>query len=146
MEPERTGMERVDADRGARRMNVATPPFDTPRQPRILIIEDEAILALILEEYLAESGFEISGVAGRLDMALTLIGRDVSDAAILDANLAGVSSAPAASALTARGVPFVVVSGYSPEQQPDAFSGAVCLQKPCRPDDLIRALRGLLPA
>jgi CheY-like chemotaxis protein len=118
---------------------------ETPRQPRILIIEDEAILALVLEEFLADAGFEIAGIAGRLETALALIQRGVSDAAILDANLAGVSSAPAAMALTARGVPFVVVSGYLPEQQPDAFAGALCLRKPCRPDDLVQALRSLLP-
>jgi DNA-binding response OmpR family regulator len=120
--------------------------LDVPRQSRILIIEDEAILALILEEFLIDAGFEIAGVAGRLETALALIERGVSDAAILDANLAGVSSGPAAVALSARGVPFIVVSGYLPEQQPSSFSGALCLQKPCRPADLIQALRGLLPA
>jgi CheY-like chemotaxis protein len=124
----------------------AAPTVDTTPQPRILVIEDEAILALVLEEFLIDAGFEIAGVAGRLETALALIERDVFDAAILDANLAGVSSGPAAVALAARGIPFVVVSGYAPEQQVGAFSGARCLQKPCRPDDLIQALRDLLPA
>jgi DNA-binding response OmpR family regulator len=118
--------------------------FATPPLPRILIIEDEAILALILEEFLTDAGFEVAGIAGRLEVALALIERGVFDAAIVDANLAGVSSGPAALALSAVGIPFVVVSGYLPEQQPAAFSGALCLQKPCRPDDLIQALRGLL--
>jgi DNA-binding response OmpR family regulator len=118
--------------------------FATLPLPRILIIEDEAILALVLEEFLTDAGFQVAGVAGRLEMALTLIKRGVFDAAIVDANLAGVSSGPAALALAASGIPFVVVSGYLPEQQPGAFSGALCLQKPCRPDDLIQALRGLL--
>jgi CheY-like chemotaxis protein len=123
-----------------------TATVDTIKQPRILLIEDEAILALVLEEFLIEAGFEIAGVAGRLETALALIERDISDAAILDANLAGVNSGPAAVALAARGIPFIVVSGYAPEQQMGAFSGALCLRKPCRPDDLIQALRGLLPA
>jgi DNA-binding response OmpR family regulator len=127
-------------------MSAGTARSDTTRQPRILIIEDEAILALVLEEFLTDAGFEIAGIAGRLETALALIQRGVTDAAILDANLAGVSSAPAAAALTARGVPFVVVSGYLPEQQPGAFAGALCLRKPCRPDDLVRALHSLLPA
>jgi DNA-binding response OmpR family regulator len=127
-------------------MSAHSATFDSPRKARILIIEDEAILALILEEFLEDAGFEIAGVAGRLETALVLIDKDIADAAILDANLAGVSSGPAASALAARGVPFIVVSGYLPEQQPVAFSGAICLQKPCRPDDLVRALHGLLPA
>jgi CheY-like chemotaxis protein len=145
MESVRAGTERVDADRGTEYMNPTTAKSHTIKKRRILIIEDEAILALVLEEFLIDAGFAVAGVAGRLETALALIERGVSDAAILDANLAGVSSAPAASALTARGVPFVIVSGYLPEQQPHAFSGALCLQKPCRPNDLVQALHGLLP-
>ena len=112
--------------------------------PRILIVEDEPILAFALEEYLKSAGFAIAGVAGRLPAALSAIAGLVFDAAVLDANLAGVSAAPAAEALTARGVPFVVVSGYLPEQQQGAFSGGPRLQKPCRPEELERALRGVL--
>jgi len=84
-------------------------------------------------------------VAGRLGAALTLIESSACDAAIVDANLAGVSASPAASALAARGVPFVLLSGYLPEQQQGDFSGAIFLQKPCRADQLIRALRTILP-
>jgi CheY-like chemotaxis protein len=112
---------------------------------RILIVEDEPILAFALEEFLTSAGFEIAGVMGRLPTALDAIENLVFDAALLDANLAGVSAAPAALALKARGVPFVVVSGYLPEQQKSAFSGGPRLQKPCRPDDLLRALLGILP-
>jgi CheY-like chemotaxis protein len=120
---------------------------DSRRNARILIVEDEPVLAFILEELLMDAGFEIAGVAGRLETALAIIERGVLDAAILDANLAGVSAGPAASALAARGLPFIVVSGYLPEQQPRAFfSAALRLQKPYRPDDLIEALRGILPA
>jgi len=126
-------------------MRPDTATLGKPGEARILIVEDEAILALILEEFLIDAGFAIAGVAGRLEPAIELIEHGVIDAAILDANLAGVSSGPAAAALTARGIPFIVVSGYLPEQQPKAFSGAVCLQKPCRPDDLIQALHDLLP-
>ena len=144
MEPERTSEQRIDVSHGAGGMSAGSAALDTALQPRILIVEDEAILALLLEEFLVDAGFEIAGVAGRLETALALIKRGQFDAAILDANLAGVSSGPAASALTEGGVPFIVVSGYLPEQQPDAFSGAVCLQKPCRPDDLIQTLRTIL--
>lgn len=103
------------------------------------------MLAFMLEELLTDAGFEIAGVAMKLEAALAIVARGVCDAALLDANLAGVSSAPAAAALTALGVPFVVLSGYSPEQQKGAFSGALCLQKPCKPERIIQALRGVLP-
>ncbi len=116
----------------------------SPPKTRILIIEDDPTLAFALEEFLIDAGFEIAGVAGRLAKALAMIETGVFDAVILDANLAGVSASPAALALTARGSPFIVISGYSPEQQPGSFSGAIRLQKPCRPEDILRALRGIL--
>ena len=116
----------------------------SPEKLRILIVEDEALIAMTLEGVLVDAGFNVVGMAGRLQTALAFIERDICDAAVLDTNLAGVSAGPAALALMARGIPFIVVSGYLPDQQPAAFSGAVRLQKPCSPDDLIRALRSVL--
>ena len=104
------------------------------------------MLAFAIEELVVESGFVIAGVVGRLGTALAIIESGVCDAAIVDANLNGVSAGPAALALTARGIPFIVLSGYSREQQPSAFAGALHLQKPCRPARLIQALRSILPA
>jgi len=118
---------------------------DTSRKARILIVDDEPMIALTLEELLIDAGFAIAGVAGRLEAALEIIEGDETDAAILDANLAGVSSGPAAIALKARNIPFVVVSGYSREQQSAAFAGAIHLQKPCKPDRLIQVLHDILP-
>jgi DNA-binding NtrC family response regulator len=115
------------------------------RHWRILIVEDEPMLAFALEDLLIEAGFEIAGVAGELATALAIIESVVFDAAILDVNLAGVSAGPAASALTVRGLPFVILSGYSSDQQPSAFSGAPRLQKPCRSDRIIQALHDILP-
>jgi DNA-binding response OmpR family regulator len=119
-----------------------SPDLATPNNEqgaRILLIEDEPILAFALEEFLIGAGFEIAGVAGRLQSALAMIDGGVFDAVILDANLAGVSAAPAATALRELGVPFIVISGYSSDQQHGAFSGALCLQKPCQPADLVSA-------
>jgi len=104
------------------------------------------MLAFALEELLIEAGFEIAGVAGRLEKALAMIKSCVFGAAILDTNLVGVSADPAALALAARGVPFIVLSGYLPDQQQKAFSGALRLQKPCPPERLVQALRSILPA
>ena len=64
--------------------------------------------------------------------------------AILDANLAGTSAAPAAAALSARGLPFIVLSGYAREQLQREFSEAVYVQKPYRVRKLIDALNSLL--
>lgn len=119
-----------------------------PKQSqRVLIVEDEPIIAYAIEELLIESGFEIAGVAQGLEKALAIIASGVCAAAILDTNLAGVSAGPVATALTARGVPFMVLSGYSPAQQAPPFHpGAAHLQKPYAPARLIAALRSIMPA
>jgi DNA-binding response OmpR family regulator len=116
------------------------------KHQRILIVEDEPMLAFAIEDVLIDSGFKIAGVARELATALAIIESGACDAVILDVNLSGVSAAPAASALALRGLPFLILSGYSSEQQPSAFSGAPRLQKPCRPDRMIRALRSILSA
>ncbi len=113
-------------------------------KPRILIVEDEAILAFAVEETVLEGGFEVAGVAGRLETALSMIEGGAFDAAILDTNLAGVSAGPAAVALRTSGRPFVVVSGYLPSQQHEAFRGAPCIQNPYAPQRLIEFLREIL--
>ena len=119
-------------------------PEDKQHRTRVLIVEDEPTIAFALEELCVDAGFEVVGVAGKLDKALALIGSAVFDVAIIDANLAGVSASPAASALTARGIPFIVLSGYSTEQLPDEFLGAHFMKKPYRPPQLIQALRDIV--
>ena len=74
-------------------------PEDKQHRTRVLIVEDEPMIAITLEDLLVEAGFGVVGVAGKLDKALALIGSAVFDVAIVDANLAGVSASPAASAL-----------------------------------------------
>ncbi len=121
------------------------PSPDPPKaKKRVLIVEDEAMIAFMVEESLNEGGFEVAGVAGRLETALTFIELGQFDAAVLDSNLAGVSAGPAAAALRALGRPFVVVSGYLPSQQQEVFVGAPCIQKPYDPQSLIDLLRDIL--
>ena len=122
-----------------------TPAPDT-QTPRILIVDDEPMIAFDLQELIIDAGFASAGVAGRLEAALAVIESGACDAAILDANLGGVSASPAAAALVARGLPFIVLSGYSAWQHQDAFPGAVFLQKPCGPARLIEVLRSILAA
>jgi DNA-binding response OmpR family regulator len=118
---------------------------DKREHARVLIVEDEPMIALTLQDLLVDAGFEIAGVAGKLEKAVALIESGVCDAAIIDANLAGVSASPIASALAARGLPFIVLSGYSPDQLQGAFPGALFFfQKPCRPVQLIRALNNIV--
>ncbi len=102
------------------------------------------MIALELEELLIEAGFKVA-IAGQLEKALALIEHAAFDAAIIDANLAGVSANPLASALTGRGLPFIVLSGYSSEQLQGKFIGALFMQKPFQPAQLIKALNTIVP-
>ena len=102
------------------------------------------MIALTMEDLLVEQGFEVVGVVGKLDKALALIGSVALDAAIVDANLAGVSASPVATALAARGIPFIVLTGYSAEQLDGDLSGAHLMKKPCRPDQLVDTLKSIV--
>jgi DNA-binding response OmpR family regulator len=115
-----------------------------PAEPaRVLIVEDEPLVAENLRADLLDAGFEVAGVAARLENALRLIEDIGFDVAILDANLAGTSAAPAAAALSARGLPFMVLTGYAREQLQREFSDAVYIQKPYRIRKLIDELNSL---
>jgi DNA-binding response OmpR family regulator len=82
---------------------------------RVLIVEDEALIALDLEDALTAAGFEVAGIAKSVAEALTAAERGDFKVAILDAFLSGESSAPIAAILAGSAVPFVVVSGYEAE-------------------------------
>jgi DNA-binding response OmpR family regulator len=122
------------------------PPDSTiyPRPVRVLIVEDEPLVAENLRADLIDEGFEVVGIAARVESALRLIQGMGFDVAILDANLAGVSAAPAAAALSARSLPFLVLSGYAREQLQREFLVAVYVQKPYRIRKLIDELNSLL--
>lgn len=111
-----------------------------PRQIRVLIVEDEPLVAENLRADLVDAGFKSVQVAARVVGALQLIEKTKFDVAVLDANLAGMSSLPVAAALSEGGVPFIVLSGYARGQLQSEFSEAVYVQKPYRTDLLIEAL------
>lgn len=80
---------------------------------RVLIVEDEMLLALDLEEGLRDAGCEVVGPAGSLRAALRLAENSEIDAAILDVNLAGERVFPVAHVLAERGIPFVFATAYA---------------------------------
>ncbi|HVY87198.1 MAG TPA: response regulator [Caulobacterales bacterium] len=79
---------------------------------RILLVEDEFLIAAMAEEMLTDLGAIPVGPAATLDQGLALAAEEMLDGAILDVNLGGARSEPIAAALKARGVPFVVATGY----------------------------------
>ncbi|MGH7100780.1 MAG: response regulator [Acetobacteraceae bacterium] len=97
---------------------------------RILIVEDEALIAMHLEDVLIGLGHHVVGMAARLDDALALARDATLDLAVLDIRLAGGPSFPVADVLRARGIPFFFVSGYGREGLPAEYKAASILSKP----------------
>lgn len=108
---------------------------------RVLIIDDEVLIAFDIQWVLSQAGYEVSEIRTNVGDALESIAKSDFDIAILDANLNGESAEPVAAALARRGIPFVGLSGYSADQRPPSFTGVPFLAKPFLADDLIAELK-----
>ena len=111
---------------------------------RVLIVEDEAIIALAIEDMLEELGCEAAGPALNLGEAQCLAQQERIDAAVLDINLAGRSSEPVARLLHKRGVPFCFSTGYESADVPSGLETVPLLRKPYTSERLGEVLRALL--
>jgi DNA-binding response OmpR family regulator len=113
---------------------------------RILIVEDEPMLAMDLEFLLKRLGCEIAGIASRLDRA-TQMARDLEcDGAVLDLNLDGASAKAVADVLTGRGIPFIFATGYGDRTLGGRFKGVPVVEKPYDPHAIKCALEAVLAA
>lgn len=97
---------------------------------RLLVVEDEALVAMALEDMLDELGCVVVDVAGTLARGVALAAELSIDGAILDINLGGEKVFPVAARLAERGVPFVFCTGYGLAGVPAAFAQAPTLAKP----------------
>lgn len=105
---------------------------------RCLVVEDEFLVAMLLEDTLRDLGFEVLGPVSSCAAALDLI-RSADgglDAAVLDVNLAGERVYPVAEALLERDVPFIFLTGYAGDDLDDRFAGIPIVQKPWLPATL----------
>lgn len=103
------------------------------------------MIRLLLDDMLTDLGYTMAAEAGRLDEALAVAKNGEFDVAILDVNLNGQPISPVVEVLTARGVPFVFVSGYARRGIPEEHSTIPLLQKPFQSDGLARALAAIAP-
>lgn len=112
---------------------------------RILVVEDEMLIALELKTVLERLGCVVLGPVPTVTRATAALGQDRPDAALLDLNLRGEPATPVAAALRAAKVPFVIVSGYSNgrSREPE-LQGAPRMEKPVNHSDLEEALIGVL--
>lgn len=107
----------------------------------ILLVEDEALVAAMLEDMLADFGCILAGAAATLGEALATIESATEiDAAILDVNLGGEKVFPVADILVSRGVPIVFSTAYGTAGLPERYPRARILQKPYRPEALAELL------
>ena len=107
---------------------------------RVLIVEDETLVAMLLEDMLADLGCEIAGSASTVAAALETLDTAAADVAFLDLNLGGESCYPVAEALAARGAAIIFATGYGDARIEDPWRDRPILQKPFGEDQLSRAL------
>lgn len=107
---------------------------------RILIVEDEALVAMLIEDIVLDLGYEIAAIAGRLDDGLAKAEALDLSCAVLDLNLNGARTYPIAETLRTRGVPFLFVTGYGAAGLEPGWEQAVVVQKPFQPYELAQGL------
>lgn len=112
---------------------------------KALVVEDEGLVAIMVEQMLEDLGIETVTVAGSIDEAVPLVTPGAFAFALLDVNLDGKPSHPVAQALRGAGVPFILSTGYGAAGA-DGYGEPVVLQKPFELRDLHAAIRTLLPA
>jgi len=105
---------------------------------RIMVVEDEALVAMVVSDALTELGYQVAGPFSRPPDALAAVRDGNIAAAILDINLAGTLVYPVADELTRRGIPFIFVTGYGVESVEKRFAEIPVLQKPIERETLQR--------
>lgn len=111
---------------------------------RVLIVEDEMMVAMLIEDMLGDLGCDIVGPAGRIEDALSIATEAAIDAAVLDVNLNGHETYAVADVLERRGIPFLFATGYGASGLTERFRTAPVLQKPFQERDLARLLGEVL--
>ena len=115
-------------------------------RPRILLVEDEALVAMMMEDVLEDLGFEVAASFGDVQPTLDWLAKcDGLDGAVLDINLGTEMVFPVAEALKARGTPFTFLTGYTAPPRASEFETPV-LTKPVVVDELGRVLDKFRPA
>lgn len=110
---------------------------------RVLVVEDEMMVSMLIEDMLSDMGCTVVGPASRLDEAMELAQAGGIDCAVLDVNLGGQPIFPVADVLRERGCPFAFATGYGDAGLRDVDRGTPVLQKPFREGDLARVLGDL---
>ena len=111
---------------------------------KVLVVEDEYLVAALIEQMLESAGCIVMGPIPRVPEALDAVNDDDYDAAVLDINLAGERINPVADALSKRDVPFIFVTGYGANALPREYAERPYIGKPFRMAELLRVLSSIL--
>jgi DNA-binding response OmpR family regulator len=111
---------------------------------RVLVVEDEYLVAALIEQMLESAGCIVMGPIPRVPEALDAVNDENYDAAVLDVNLAGVRINPVADALSKRDVPFMFVTGYGANALPREYAERPHIGKPFRMAELLGVLSSIL--
>jgi PAS domain S-box-containing protein len=133
---ELTRSRALNAVRNGGEVNGAVIGLKRQEKPRVLLVEDEALVAMMIQDTLAELGFQVIGPVSTASGALAAARESHFDAAVLDINLGDGLVYTVAEILEKRGVPFVFVTGYDADSVDARFSGVPVLQKPIERDML----------
>ena len=101
--------------------------------PRVLVVEDEMTVAMLIEDMVSELAYEVAAVVPRLEDAMRLLDSEIFDIAMLDVHLNGKTVFPFAEELEEREIPFLFATAYGPRGIPAKFQGHVVLQQAVRP-------------
>ena len=135
------GTSRLDGGRAAGRASPAELTFGK----RLLLVEDEALIGILIHDMVIDWGFEPSEPYFRLDDAIAALDGGRFDGAILDMNLNGTPVYPLAELLDQRSIPFVFLTGYGQHTVDKRFASYPVLQKPVAPDALKAILQNIPP-
>lgn len=115
---------------------------------KLLIVEDETLVAMLLEDIVAEAGGTVVGTASRVMHAIEMVNDKTLriDLAILDVNVGGEEVFPVAEALALRNVPFAFATGYENASLPEKWRVRPMLQKPFSEEQVLRLLQAAVPA
>jgi len=128
--PQGEAQSRSEAHKARAGTDGGSPQANMANSRRVLLVEDEALVAMMIQEFLSECGRAVVGPIGTAAEALVAARQGDFDGAILDINLGDGMAYPVAEILSARGVPFVFLTGYEADTIDDRFSAVPILQKP----------------
>ena len=121
--------------------HLGTSPIPaSERKHRILVVEDEAMISMLLEDMVLDCGGELVGPVARFDDALELAHKAEFGVAVLDLNLHGTLSYPIAEVIRERGIPVIFATGYGADGLLDSFRDCPTLQKPFSQQDFAETI------